>query len=401
LDTGKPWNEADMDIGDSADTFKYYANLIVEREKEQDRHIDVGNPSFDCYVRREPVGVCGLVIPWNYPLLMAAWKVAPCLASGSTCVLKPSENTPLSALELAAVATRIGLPKGVLNVVNGYGPSAGSPLIEHPLVQKVAFTGSVATGSKVAVAAAKSIKKCSLELGGKSPILVFDDADVDAVVDWVSVGIFFNAGQVCSATSRLLIQEGIKKPVLDKLAELANKVKIGNGLDATNKLGPVVNEVQYKKISDFIKGGLAQGAKALTGGVPQDSEGYFVKPTIFVDVKPEMTVWREEIFGPVLSVVSFKTIDEALHLANNTEYGLGAAVMSKDKEVCKKVVRGLEAGIVWVNCSQPTFIQAPWGGYKQSGIGRELGPWGLENYLETKQVSTWVDEKTKGWGWFA
>jgi betaine-aldehyde dehydrogenase len=331
---------------------------------------------------------------------MAAWKIAPALAAGCTCVLKPSENTPLSALELAAIASRVGLPRGVFNVVNGYGPSAGTPLIEHPLVSKIAFTGSVPTGSKIAIKAAASIKKCSLELGGKSPIIVFDDADVDGVADWVSVGIFFNAGQVCSATSRLIIQEGIKDKVLGKLKSVIEGVKIGPGLDPSNKLGPLVNEVQYKKVSDFIKGGIAQGATPITGGVPVDSEGYFVKPTIFDNVKPEMTIWREEIFGPVLSVVSFKTIDEALHLANNTEYGLGAAVMSKDKETCKKVVRNLEAGIVWVNCSQPTFVQAPWGGYKQSGIGRELGPWGLENYLETKQVSTWVDEKSKGWGWF-
>jgi len=389
-----------MDVGDTADCFKYYANLVVEREKEQDRAIDVGNPSFECYIRREPVGVCGLVIPWNYPLLMAAWKIAPALAAGCTVVLKPSENTPLSALELAAIASRVGLPKGVLNVVNGYGPSTGSPLVEHPLVSKVAFTGSVLTGSKIAVKAASAIKKCSLELGGKSPIIVFNDADVDAVADWVSVGVFFNAGQVCSATSRLIIQEGIKDNVLKKLKNVIEGIKIGSGLDPANKLGPVVNELQYKKVSDFIKGGLAQGAKVLTGGVPAESEGYYIKPTIFYDVKPEMTIWREEIFGPVLSVMSFNTIDEALHLANNTEFGLGAAVISKDKETCKKVVRNLEAGIVWVNCSQPTFVQAPWGGYKQSGIGRELGPWGLENYLETKQVSTWVDDKTKGWGWF-
>jgi len=400
LDNGKPWNEGDMDIGDTADTFKYYANLVVEREKEQDRTIDVGNPSFECFIRREPVGVCGLVIPWNYPLLMAAWKVAPCLAAGCTCVLKPSENTSLSALELAAIADRVGLPKGVLNVVTGYGPTVGSPLVDHPLVHKVAFTGSVATGSKVALKAASSIKKCSLELGGKSPIIVFNDADVDQVVDWISVGIFFNAGQVCSATSRLLIQEGIKDQVLSKLAEVAKKIKIGSGLDPTNKLGPVVNDIQYKKIVDFIKGGLAQGATPLVGGVPAESDGYFVNPTVFVNVKPEMTIWREEIFGPVLSVVTFKDADEALRLANNTDYGLAAAIMSKSQDTCRKMARGLEAGIVWVNCSQPTFVQAPWGGYKQTGVGRELGPWGLENYLETKQVSTWIDDKAKGWGWF-
>jgi len=231
-------------------------------------------------------------------------------------------------------------------------------------------------------------------------MIVFGDADVDQVVDWASVGIFFNAGQVCSATSRLIIHEDIKDAVLNKLKALAQKINIGDGLDPAHKLGPIVNEMQYKKVVNYIKSGIDQGAQTITGGVPKESGGFFVSPTIFVNVKPEMTIWREEIFGPVLSVMTFKDKDEAIKLANNTHFGLAAAVMSKDKATCKNVAQSLEAGIVWVNCSQPTFVQAPWGGYKQSGIGRELGPWGLENYYETKQVSTWVDEKTKGWGWF-
>jgi betaine-aldehyde dehydrogenase len=268
------------------------------------------------------------------------------------------------------------------------------------LVQKVAFTGSVVTGSKIASLAAKEIKKCSLELGGKSAIIVNNDIDVDQVVDWVTVGIFFNAGQVCSATSRLLVHQDVKDKVLVRLAQVAKGIKIGSGLDKSNKLGPVVSEGQYKKIVNYIKGAIDQGAKVVTGGVPNEKEGFFIEPTVFADVTPQMTIWREEIFGPVLSVISFTNIDEAIRLANDTQFGLGAAVMSQDKAVCRKVAHELEAGLVWVNCSQPTFVQAPWGGYKQSGIGRELGPWGLDNYLETKQIVHWVDEKAKGWGWF-
>jgi betaine-aldehyde dehydrogenase len=315
-------------------------------------------------------------------------------------VLKPSELTSLSALELAGIATRIGLPKGVLNVVTGLGAGAGQPLVEHPLVQKVSFTGSVPTGSRIATTAAKDIKKCSLELGGKSPIIVFPDADLDQVYDWVSMGIFCNAGQICCATSRLLIHESIKEKVLARLAEIANKIKMGSGMDPSTKLGPVVNDTQYTKIAGYIKSGIDQGAKAVVGGVPADSAGFFISPTIFDNVKSDMTIWREEIFGPVLSVMTFKNADEAIELANNTIYGLAAAVMSKDKATCDRLTKELDVGTVWVNCSQPSFVELPWGGFKQSGIGRELGPWGLDNFLELKQVATWVDESAKGWGWF-
>jgi len=388
-------------MNDTADCFRYFANMAVEREKS-DAHtaIDVGNPSFTCSVKREPVGVCGLVIPWNYPMLMLAWKIAPALAAGCTTVLKPSELTPITALEVAGIASRVGLPKGVLNVVTGFGPAAGAPLVTHPLVRKIAFTGSVATGIRVAVAAAKEIKRCSLELGGKSALIVHNDADIEAFADWGSVGIFFNAGQVCSATSRLLIHEEIKDKALARLAQVAKGIKMGSGLDPTNKLGPLVNETQYSKVVGFIRQGVAEGAKLLTGGVPAERDGYYVEPTIFVDCTPHMSIWKEEIFGPVLAVITYTNLDDAIRLANDTQYGLGGAVMSADKAVCNKVANELEAGLIWVNCNQATFVQAPWGGYKASGIGRELGPWGFDNFLETKQISTWVDPKTKGWGWF-
>jgi len=287
-----------------------------------------------------------------------------------------------------------------MNIVTGYGPAAGSPLVEHPIVRKVSFTGSVPTGARIATSVAKDIKKCSLELGGKSPIIVFPDADFDQVIDWVSMGIFCNAGQICCATTRLLVHEDVKEKVLNRLIEITKKVKLGDGFDPTTKMGPVVNDSQYEKIAAYIKNGIAQGAKPLVGGAPPSSEGYFIHPTIFDNVKPEMTIWREEIFGPVLSVMSFKDVDEAIKLANNSNYGLAAAVMSKNQAICDRVTKDLEVGTVWVNCSQPSFVELPWGGYKQSGIGRELGPWGLDNFLEMKQVAKWVDPKSKGWGWF-
>jgi len=315
-------------------------------------------------------------------------------------VLKPSEFTSLSALEMAAIATRVGLPKGVLNIVTGYGAAAGGPLVEHPLVKKVSFTGSVATGARIAAASAKDIKKCTLELGGKSPIIVFPDADLDQAIDWVCHGILLNAGQVCCSTSRLIVHEDVKEKVLSRVIEIAKKVKLGPGLDPSTKVGPVVNGVQFDRISHFIKSGIAEGAKLVIGGLPAQSEGFFIPPTIFDNVKPNMTIWREEIFGPVLSVMTFKGIDEAISLANNTNFGLAAAVMSQDNAICDRLSKELEAGTVWVNCSQASFIELPWGGFKQSGIGRELGPWGLEGFLEAKEVARWSDQKRKGYGWF-
>jgi betaine-aldehyde dehydrogenase len=405
LDNGKPYKEAALDIADVIGCFRYYATQILLFEKEkQDQTIEIeGQNSVACYVRYEPVGVAGLIIPWNYPLLMAAWKVAPCLAAGSSCVLKPSELTPVTALELAAAAHKVKLPKGVLNVLTGFGPDAGAPLSNHPDVAKLAFTGSVATGSKIMEAGSKTVKKVTLELGGKSPILVFDDADVDQAVEWIMVGIFFNQGQVCSATSRLLVQEGIKDKLIARLVEEAKKIKLGSGFDEEAKMGPIVSEGQYHRVLSYIKRGQDEGAKLLCGGQPTDPklrQGFFIEPVVFDNVQSNMTVWREEIFGPVLAVMSFKTEQEGLKLANDSTYGLAGAVISKDQDRCKRVVRGLRCGIVWVNCSQPTLVQAPWGGMKQSGSGRELGPWGLMNYLEPKQVTSWVDPQEKGWNWY-
>ena len=400
LDNGKPLPEALWDIDDAAGCFALYADLAGELDARQDRPLSLPDDRFSSRVRLEPVGVAGQIIPWNYPLLMAAWKVAPALAAGATVVLKPSELTPLSALELGAIAEEIGLPAGVLNVVSGTGPEAGEPLSLHREVDKLAFTGSVPTGRRVMMAAAQEIKNVSLELGGKSPFIVFADADVEAAVEWVMFGIFWNQGQVCSATSRLLVEASLAPRLLDRLAEEARKIPIGDGMAPGTLLGPLVSRGQYEKVVGFIDRARAAKLDLLTGGGrPRGLDrGYFLEPTIFTDVPVDAEIWREEVFGPVLAVRTFADEEEAVRLANDTPFGLAAAVMSADLERCRRVARRFRAGIVWINCSQPTFSQAPWGGVKQSGIGRELGEWGLANYLEVKQITTY--ESSDPWAWY-
>ena len=399
-DNGKPFPEAKWDIEDTAGCFAYYADLAEELDGRQGEPIALPSDDFEARVFYEPAGVCGQIIPWNYPMLMAAWKVAPALAAGCASVLKPSELTPLTALELAAIADAAGLPAGVLNVVTGTGAEAGAPLSAHPDVAKLAFTGSVPTGARVMAAAAQDIKNISLELGGKSPILVFDDADIEAAVEWVMFGIFWNQGEVCSATSRLLVQEGIAPRLLARLAEEAAKITIGDGMEDGVLLGPLVSEAQHEKVMGMIEAGIASGATLLTGGGrPQHlNRGYFIAPTIFIDPPEDAPIWREEIFGPVLCARTFRDEREAVARANDSPFGLAAAIMSSAEARIERIVRELEAGIVWVNCSQPTFTEAPWGGMKKSGIGRELGRWGLENYLEAKQVTTYVS--TAPWAWY-
>jgi betaine-aldehyde dehydrogenase len=399
-DNGKPLNEALWDIDDAAGCFAFYADLAEELDGRQDEAVVLPDDRFTSRVRYEPIGVAGLIIPWNYPLLMAAWKVAPALAAGCSVVLKPSELTPLTALELARIAHGAGLPTGVLNVVTGTGQDAGQPLATHSGVSKIAFTGSVPTGIKVMTAAAQDIKNISLELGGKSPFIVFDDADVEKAVEWIMFGIFWNQGQVCSATSRLIVQDGIAPALTERLVQEAGKIVIGDGLAPGTLLGPLVSAGQHKKVMDYIVSGGASGARMLCGGKRPDHlrHGYYVAPTIFDDVPESARIWTEEIFGPVLCVRRFTTEAEAIRIANATEFGLAAAVMSDDAARCRRVGNALQAGIVWVNCSQPTFTQAPWGGYKKSGIGRELGRWGIDNYLQVKQVTAYTSAKP--WGWY-
>jgi len=400
LDNGKPLPEAEWDIADAAGCFEFYAELAEGLDVQQDEPVALPDARFESVVRREPVGVAGQIIPWNYPLLMAAWKIAPALAAGCTCVLKPSELTSLTALELAGIADSCGLPAGVLNVVTGTGLAAGQALSSHLDVDKLAFTGSVPTGRRIMTAAAQDIKNISLELGGKSPFVVFADADVEQAVEWILFGIFWNQGQVCSATSRVLVEHAFAHRLIEALVEQTRKITIGDGLAPGTLLGPLVSAPQRDKVMAQVERARRAGvALACGGGRPAHlPRGYFVEPTIFVDVPEDQPIWREEIFGPVLAISTFGDEDEAIRRANDTPYGLAAAVMSRDLERCKRVAHAFRAGIVWINCSQPTFTQAPWGGMKQSGIGRELGRWGLDNYLEVKQVTTYCTDAP--WGWY-
>ncbi|CAB3743684.1 aldehyde dehydrogenase family protein [Paraburkholderia rhynchosiae] len=399
-DNGKPLPEALWDLGDAAGCFEFYAGLAEKLDETAETPVALSDDRFTSVARKEPVGVAGAIIPWNFPMLMAAWKVAPALAAGCAMVLKPSELTPLTALELGSIAAAADLPPGVLNIVTGLGKDAGAPLSEHPGIDKLAFTGSVPTGSRIMQAAARDIKNISLELGGKSPFIVFDDSDIDAAVEWIMFGIFWNQGEVCSATSRVLVQRGIYDRLLARLKEETQKITIGSGLSDGVLLGPIVSREQYNKVQDAVARGKEEGARLVVGGSRPEhlDKGYFMEPVVFADVPEDSWVWNEEIFGPVVCIRPFDDEAQAVRSANDSRFGLAAAVMSKDNERCERVARALRAGIVWINCSQPTFTEAPWGGYKQSGIGRELGEWGLNNYLETKQITRYNSDKP--WGWY-
>ncbi|TBC67703.1 aldehyde dehydrogenase family protein (plasmid) [Rhizobium beringeri] len=400
LDNGKPFPEADWDVADAAGCFDFYAGLAEQLDNNPEEAIALPDARFTSKAVREPIGVAGAIIPWNYPLLMAAWKVAPALAAGCTVVLKPAELTSLTALELAAIADEAGLPPGVLNIVTGAGSVAGQAIIDHGQVDKLAFTGSGPVGSKIMAAAARDIKRVSLELGGKSPFVVFEDADIDKAVEWIMFGIFWNQGQVCSATSRVLVQDTLYERLLARLIEETKKIKIGNGLDEGVLLGPLVSKRQHEQVVAAIEKAQQAGATVACGGVRPEGfdKGYYLQPTVLTDVPLDSAAWVEEIFGPVVCIRPFKTEEDAVELANDSRFGLAAAVMSKDEARAERVAAAFRAGIVWINCSQPTFTEAPWGGYKESGIGRELGRWGLDNYLETKQITRFASEDS--WGWY-
>ncbi|TPE49472.1 aldehyde dehydrogenase family protein [Maribrevibacterium harenarium] len=396
MDNGKPYPEAEWDITDAADCFTFYGKLAEELDQNPEEEVKLGDARFTSKAIRQPIGVAGLIVPFNFPLLMAAWKVAPALAAGCTAVLKPSTQTPMTALWLAKIAHEAGLPKGVLNIITG----GGSAITSSPLVDKLAFTGSVETGSTVMKAAAAGIKPVTLELGGKSALIIFDDTDIDAAVEWTMFGIFWNKGEVCSATSRVLVHEGIYDAFLARLVEETQKISIGNGLESGVKMGPAVSAKQYSDVMSYIEKGKAEGLRLLTGGKRPAGfdKGYFIEPTVFADVPTDSALWKEEIFGPVVCVRAFSTEEEAVKLANDSEFGLAGAVMSKDRERLDRVARNLDAGIIWTNCSQPTFVEAPWGGRKKSGIGRELGYWGLHNYLTVKQITDFNSDEP--WGWY-
>ncbi|MBI5176263.1 MAG: aldehyde dehydrogenase family protein [Candidatus Melainabacteria bacterium] len=397
LNGGKPLREAQYDIADTANCFRYYAGLIT---KPTGTTVDVPAPSVTSIVR-EPIGVCGQIVPWNYPLLMAAWKLAPALAAGNTCVLKPSEYTPLTAIRLAELLKEVDLPDGVVNIVLGDGPKVGQPIAESKLVDKIAFTGSVKTGKLIAQAALSNLKKVTLELGGKSPMIVFSDFDLDTAVDYALFAIYCNSGQVCSAGSRMIVEESIYDDFVAKMAERAKKIRVGPGLEDDTEMGPLVSEPQMKRVLEYIEIGKKEGAKLITGGERLKGDkygnGFYVSPTIFSNVKPSMRIVQEEIFGPVVVVQKFKSEEEAVELANDSDYGLAGAVFTKDITRAHKVVKQLKAGITWVNAYHNTYTECPWGGYKQSGWGRELGTFGLEAYTEVKQVNINLDPIPVGW----
>jgi betaine-aldehyde dehydrogenase len=392
--TGKPIVEAEYDMADVATCFEYYGGLA---NKVMGHVIPVPANALS-FTLREPVGVAGQIIPWNYPLLMAAWKLAPALAAGCTCVLKPAEQTPLTALEFANWFEEVGLPPGVVNVINGRGETTGAALVAHPGVDKIAFTGSAAVGKTIVKSAADTLKRVTLELGGKSPNIFFTDADWDAAVDGALFGVFINQGEVCSAGSRILVEKKIYSKFVEAMTEKAKHIKLGPPLERDTKMGPLVSKEQYDRVTAYLEVGKKEAKVAIGGGrAKQFDKGYYVEPTIFYDVDNSARIAREEIFGPVASVIPFDGEADAIRIANDTPYGLAGAVWTRDIYKAFRVVKSLRAGIVWVNHMQPTYVEAPWGGYKQSGYGRELGPWGLEEYLETKQVFVNLDETPIGW----
>ena len=390
LDNGKPFAVARAaDVPLAADMFHYMAGWATKLEGDT---ISLSVPympgaNFHAYTLREPVGVVGQIIPWNFPLLMAAWKVAPALACGNTVVLKPAEQTPLTALLLAEIIAEAGIPDGVVNVVSGYGETAGAALASHHDVDKIAFTGSTEVGRLIANAATGNLKKVSLELGGKSPNVVFDDAD-DSAIAGAANAIFFNHGQCCVAGSRLYVQQGRFDEVVDGVAEIAKSIKLGSGMEQDTEMGPLVSDEQLRRVTGYVDSGLAEGATALSGGGRHGDRGYFVEPTVLTNTHPEMTVVREEIFGPVVVAAPFSDLDAVAAAANDTPYGLGAGIWTKDISKAHALAKKIKAGSVWINCYNVFDAALPFGGYKQSGWGREMGHEVLEAYTEVKAVTT-------------
>ena len=385
LDNGKPYRVArTADLPLTIGCYRYYAGWA---DKIQGKTIPVAGNYF-CYTRHEPVGVVGQIIPWNFPLLMQAWKLGPALAAGNTVLLKPAEQTPLTALRVGELIIEAGFPAGVVNLLPGYGPTAGAAIAWHNGVDKVAFTGSTEVGHLIMEAAARSnLKRVTLELGGKSPNIVFADADMDQAIEGAHFALFFNQGQCCCAGSRLFVEAKAYDEFVEKSVARAKKRKVGDPFDPTSEQGPQVDDVQFEKVMSYIVSGKQEGASLLAGGSRVGNRGFFIEPTVFADVKDDMKIAKEEIFGPVMSIMKFKDVEEVVERSNRTEYGLAAAVWTRDISKAHAIANSVRAGTVWVNCYDVFDAAAPFGGFKQSGMGRELGEYGLQQYTEVKTVT--------------
>ncbi len=384
LDNGKPlFESANIDIPLAAETFRYYAGFATKIYGDT----NPSDPSMFNYTLREPVGVCGQIIPWNFPLLMASWKIAPALACGNVVILKPAEQTPLTAIRLGELICEAGLPDGVVQIITGFGPGAGSSIAEHPDIDKVAFTGSTEVGKLILKASAGNLKRVSLELGGKSPNIIFPDAAMPSAVFGSALGILMNQGQVCCAGSRVFVQESVYDQFTDSLSQMAAGLTLGNPLDPNTRMGPLVSKEQHDRVKGYLKAGKAEGAKAKTGGEPGKQEaGYFIQPTVFTGVNNQMKIAREEIFGPVAAAIPFKDEADVVFQGNDTTYGLAAAVWTKDINRAHTIARKLKAGTVWINTYGILDPMSPFGGYKQSGFGRELGRYAIDLYTQIKSV---------------
>jgi betaine-aldehyde dehydrogenase len=400
LDTGKTLVESRIDVDDVTAVFRYYADLVGG--EPSGRLVEPGQPAVVSRVVHEPVGVCVLITPWNYPLLQLSWKVAPALAAGNTCVIKPSEVTPLSSVKLVGLLAEAGAPPGVVNILLGDGPSVGAPLTAHDDVDMVSFTGGLATGQAIIHASAATVKRVAVELGGKNPNVVFADVDFDTAVDYALTAVFLHSGQVCSAGARLIVEDSRHDDFVAELAGRAERIRLGNGLTEGVEVGPLVSAAHRAKIEGFVESALADGATLVTGGArPDDPElgkGFFYRPTVLTDVRRDMRVIREETFGPILTVERFRTEAEAVELGNDTEYGLAGAVWTADAGRAERVANALRHGTVWINDYHPYVPGAEWGGMKRSGNGRELGPTGLAEYQEHKHI--WHNTAPVPMRWF-
>lgn len=387
---GKPRGEAETDVGDAVATFDYYAELANELDERQNAVQALPEAGYTGMTRFEPLGPVGMIVPWNFPLVTSAWKIAPALAAGCTVVMKTSEFTPLAELVYGDLAVETGLPAGVLNLITGTA-AAGAAITADPRLRKLSFTGSNLVGSKVMAAAASRCLPVSLELGGKSPIVVFADADPELAVDCILAGIFYNGGQMCSATSRLVLERSGSEQLLSRLVERTESLRVGSPFDANTEMGPITTRPQYDRVREILAQAQRDSVRCLTGGPTDPGGGFFVAPTIYADVALDHPVWREEIFGPVLAVRTFDSEEEALELANDSDYGLVATVVSGDVARATEVAAHIDAGHVWINSAQVIFPQTAWGGFKASGIGRELGPWGLAAYQGVKHITLHAD----------